>query len=51
MCNLRGFLLNDCYGLDYSDIHGISEGLCYMISENTNILPSVYFPYISVKDI
>lgn len=45
--NLRGFLLNNNYALDYSDIHQINEGLCYMYKS----APTVYFPYIAIKDV
>lgn len=42
--NLRGFLLKSNYALDYSGVHYIDEGLCYMFNQS----PTVYFPYISV---
>lgn len=45
--NLRGFLLNNNYALDYSNVHYIDEGLCYMFKT----APTVYFPYISIRDI
>lgn len=45
--NLRGFLLKSNYALDYSGVHYIDEGLCYMFNSS----PTVYFPYISVQDI
>ena len=46
LCNLRGFLLNDGFALDYSDVHELNEGLCYMF----RCSPTLYFPYLSVKD-
>ena len=44
-CNLRGFLLTQNYALDYSEVHGLDEGLSYMFGADS---PTIYVPYSNI---
>ncbi|KAH0571907.1 Transmembrane domain-containing protein [Spironucleus salmonicida] len=45
--NLRGFLLASNYGLDYSEIHQLDEGVSYFFGDEA---PTVFVPYIAIRD-
>lgn len=39
-CNLRGFILETNFALDYSEAHGLDEGLCYSFTTTNSVFDS-----------